>query len=135
MKLSKNFTLDEFTKSETAAKLRIDNTPPKEAVENLTALCVELLQPLREIYGKPMQISSGYRCEALNKAVGGVATSDHRLGKSADVKCENPRKLLELLVSTGLSWDQAILYPAFLHLSYRKGANRKQVLYNGTKPL
>ncbi len=129
MKLSKNFKLSEFTDSVTAKQNQIDNTPPSKAVANLRTLVRELLQPLRDIYGKAMNINSGYRCEALNKIVPNAsATSDHMTGRSADVRCDNPTALLDALLHSGLEFDQAILYPTFLHLSYREGVNRKMVI-------
>lgn len=128
MQLTKNFKLSEFTESETAERLGIDNTPPEEVVDNILLLCTKLLQPLRSLYGKPMYINSGYRCEELNEAVGGVETSDHRKGLAADVSCENPKALLSCLLSSGLIFDQAILYPTFLHLSYRPARNRQKVI-------
>lgn len=126
--ITKNFTLSEFIESDTADRLGIDNTPSEQAVENITLLCTKLLQPLRSLYGKPMYINSGYRCEELNKAVGGVESSQHRQGLAADVRCENPKALLSCLLSSGLMFDQAILYPTFLHLSYRPTRCRQQVI-------
>ena len=129
MILSKNFTLSEFTKSKTADKLGIKNIPSAYEINNLKELVDNLLQPLRDLYGKPMTVNSGYRCPALNKAVGGVPTSDHVKGRAADIHCENPRALLSVLNKSGLAFDQSILYPTFLHLSYREGGNRKQGLF------
>ena len=86
MNLTNNFTLDELTNSTTARLLNIDNTPSKDIINNLTELCETLLQPIRDKYGKPIIVSSGYRSEALNKAVGGVKTSQHRFGQAADIK-------------------------------------------------
>lgn len=126
--ITKNFTLSEFIESDTADRLGIDNTPSEQAVENITLLCTKLLQPLRSLYGKPMYINSGYRCKELNEAVGGVESSQHRQGFAADVRCENPKALLSCLLSSGLVFDQAILYPTFLHLSYRPTRNRERVI-------
>ena len=126
--ITKNFNLQEFIQSDTADRLGIDNTPAEQEVENITLLCTKLLQPLRSLYGKPMYINSGYRCEELNKAVGGVESSQHRQGLAADVRCENPKALLSCLLSSGLMFDQAILYPTFLHLSYRPTRCRQQVI-------
>lgn len=126
--ITKNFTLSEFIDSDTADRLGIDNTPSEQAVENITLLCTKLLQPLRSLYGKPMHINSGYRCKELNEAVGGVESSYHRQGLAADVRCENPKALLSCLLSSGLMFDQAILYPTFLHLSYRPTRSRQQVI-------
>lgn len=117
--ISKDFTLEEFISSPTAHRLRIDNSPSEEVVANITALVTKLLQPLRTLYGKPIVINSGYRSPALNEAVGGVPTSDHQRGCAADCKVDDPKKLLALLKSSGLRYDQSILYPTFLHLSYR----------------
>lgn len=135
MKLSENFRLSEFTRSETATRMRIKNEPDTVQIENLRILVAKLLQPLREKFGKPFYINSGFRCTALNKAVNGSPTSGHMKGEAADVRVDEPRKLLALLLASGLEFDQAILYPTFLHLSYRSGNNRMQVLYaKGVKP-
>lgn len=135
MKLSENFDLSEFLKSDTASRLNINNTPTPEAIVNLTKLVNRVLQPLRDGYGQAMHINSGYRCPQLNKAVGGVPTSQHAKGEAADIRVNDPRKLLSKLLELKLDFDQAILYPTFLHISYRSGQNRKQVLYaKGVKP-
>ena len=73
--LTDNFTKEELIASATASRLGIDNTPTKEAESKLYLLATTILQPLRDLYGKPIKVSSGYRCKALNKAVGGVTTS------------------------------------------------------------
>ena len=83
--LSKNFTLEELTKSSTASRYKIDNTPTKEARELLEKLCKEVLQPIRETYGKPIIVESGYRCPRVNTLVGGAANSDHKYGAAADI--------------------------------------------------
>lgn len=75
MNLSKHFTLDEFIKSRTAVRLGIENFPTSEHLENLRDLVEQILEPLRVHYGRPVIITSGYRCEALNKAVGGAKNS------------------------------------------------------------
>jgi hypothetical protein len=128
MQITKNFTLSEFIESDTTDRLGIDNTPSFEERKNIELLCTKLLQPLRSLYGKPMHINSGYRCEELNKAVGGVESSQHRQGLAADIRCDNPKALLSCLLSSGLIFDQAILYPSFLHLSYKPTRNREQVI-------
>jgi Uncharacterized protein conserved in bacteria len=135
MKLTENFELKEFTRSNNAERLNIDNTPNEEQIENLRRLCVRVLQPLREAYRKPMYINSGYRSSELNKRVGGVATSQHLKGEAADVRVDDPRKLLTALLEFRLDFDQAILYNTFLHISYSSGHNRRQVLYaKGVQP-
>lgn len=75
MKLTDNFTLEELIKSSTATKLNIDNNPTEEITSNLLELSTKILQPIRNVYGKPIVISSGYRCTKLIKAVGGEASS------------------------------------------------------------
>jgi uncharacterized protein YcbK (DUF882 family) len=132
VKLSDNFYLDEFTKSNVAAKRGIKNTPSDEAVENMTALCANVLQRVRDIVGKPVCISSGYRSGELNEAVGGAPESQHARGEAADIYCKgvNARNLFSLIQSLGIEFDQLILYPTFVHVSYSEGKNRKQVLYS-----
>ena len=82
----KYFTLRELTRSATAARLGIDNTPDKAVIDNLTKLVDTVLDPLREAYGKPIVVTSGYRCQRLNKAVGGSKISQHVHGQAADIK-------------------------------------------------
>lgn len=135
MKLSENFTLEEFVRSDIATDLQIENVPDELEIDNLKKLTIRLLQPLRLLYGKSFHINSGYRCPQLNEAVGGVATSQHMRGQAADIRVDDPRALLTALLKSRLDFDQAILYPTFLHLSYNSGQNRKQVLYaKGIKP-
>ena len=86
MNLSKNFTYDELTYSATAERLKIDNTPTKEILDKLKRLCNEVLQPIRDKYGKAVIVTSGYRSLAVNKAVGGAKSSQHMKGEAADLK-------------------------------------------------
>ena len=128
----KYFSIKELTKSETATRLKIDNTPTAEVVDNLTALVDNVLDPLRELYGKPIHISSGYRCPRLNKAVGGVANSQHLTGQAADINQgsheENRRLFIyleEYCAFDQLLWENG---GAWIHVSFRKdGKNRQQV--------
>ena len=85
MKLTEHFSLSEFERSATADRLHIDNTIPEELIPNLKNLCVQVLEPLREHFGTPVVISSGYRCPALNRAVGGASNSQHLTGEAADI--------------------------------------------------
>ena len=86
MQLSKNFTLEEMVRSSTAKRKGIDNRPADlETLNNLSRLVNEVLQPIRDVYGKPIVVGSGFRCPRLNKAVGGVANSDHQYGCAADI--------------------------------------------------
>ena len=85
MYLSKHFTLQEMTRSDTATRLGICNDPGIDAISNLQNLCQTVLEPLREYARQPVRISSGYRCRALNRAVGGVRNSRHIHGEAADI--------------------------------------------------
>lgn len=107
------FTIEELCYSATAKRLGIDNSPNKEVVENLNKLVENVLDPLREKYGKPIMVSSGYRCEKLNKAVGGAAKSQHLTGKAVDIcvagNNRKTRRLFDLLVENNMPYDQVIL--------------------------
>lgn len=101
--LSKNFTLEELTKSATAQRKKIDNTPTSDVLANLKKLANEILQPIREAYGKPIIVSSGYRCPKLNTAVGGAKNSDHKFGAAADIHSvsdtvEDNKELFNLII-------------------------------------
>lgn len=130
----KYFTIAELCKSDTADRLGIDNRLPKDLLPNVENLITEVLDPLREWYGKPITINSGFRSPALNKAVGGSATSDHMQGRAADITGGSPaenKKLFNLVQSLGLPFDQLIDEKnfAWVHVSYRsEKENRKQVL-------
>ncbi len=84
MNLSKSFTLNELTKSQEATRLGIDNTPNKEHILNLKLLCENVLQPIRDFYGMPLSVSSGYRSAALCEAIGSSNKSQHTKGQAAD---------------------------------------------------
>lgn len=86
MHLSKNFTLAELTKSQTAIRLGIDNTPSEDILNNLKGLVENVLQPLRDFWNRPITVSSGYRSVELNKTIGGSNTSEHCKGYAADIE-------------------------------------------------
>lgn len=132
MELSRNFKWSEFTKSDTARRLHIINEITDWDVrDNIKALVDYILQPLRDAWGGPLFINSGYRSPELNKAVGGVETSQHTKGMAADVGVTDPLALAKLAVKMKLDFDQMIIYPSFVHFSYKKdGENRGQVLYS-----
>lgn len=132
IRLTKDFTLAEMTATDTG----LPNVPSKRHIVNMVMLATMLLQPVRDLYGNPMHINSGFRSPEVNKAVKGSSTSDHMLGRAADVRTPNPRQLFNLVRNSGLSFDQLILYPTFVHMSFRSPSeNRKQVLYaKGVKP-
>ena len=130
--ISKNFSYREFEESETAKARGITNVissfEVRDAIRELTNT---VLQPLRDAWGLPLHVNSGYRCPKLNAAVGGVATSQHTKGEAADIKAEHPVKLAQLAYDLGLPYDQMIIYPTFVHFSHKLyGEQRRQVLYN-----
>ena len=106
MKKIKYFKLSEFINSVTAKRLNIDNLPSFEIVDNLNRLA-DYLDGIREKFGKPILISSGYRCSMLNKTVGGVVNSQHQKGLAADLVCSDMVKLESVLLETG-GFDQLI---------------------------
>lgn len=131
----KYFTIDEFTRSEAAKKLKIDNTPTEDAIENLNALVDNLLDPLRELYGKPIFVNSGYRSKKLNMLIGGVSNSQHMTGEAADIEgfdrsVKENKKLFELIKNSGLPFDQLINESnySWVHVSYSRKKNRRQIL-------
>lgn len=133
MRLSDFFTYEELTRSSTAERLGIDNTPPDECVENLRRLARYTLDIIRLEYKKPIIVNSGYRCKELNKAVGGVLNSQHLNGKAADITTGSPeqnRVLFDFLISkkSRCPYDQLILEKnaAWLHVSYNGKQNRNQ---------
>jgi hypothetical protein len=142
------FTIKELSKSATANKLGIDNTPTREAEENLKTLIREVLDPARALYGKPIFVSNGYRSKALNTAVGGSESSQHMLGEAADIFCDNNEALFAL-IRDNLSYDQLIFETKdkkdkngkvigkveWIHISYRKGRLRKMAfrMHNGKR--
>ena len=128
MKLSESFVLAEFTVSATAAVHGYDNTPNDKQIDCLRKLCTNVLQPLRNHFGL-ISISSGFRCRVLNNAVGGASTSQHLDGKAADIKCANATRLeLATWIRDNLDFDQCILEPSWVHVSYNEGRNRKECL-------
>lgn len=134
--ISKNFSYHEFEHSEVAKEYNITNIITSIDVrDSIKSLVVNLIQPLRDGIKKPLNISSGYRCSKLNShyKIGGSPTSQHVKGEAADVWCAtmSPYDLASQVMKLGLSFDQMILYPGFLHLSYKKDGNqRMQILYN-----
>lgn len=137
MNLSENFSLHELTYSITAKIYNINNEAPKAVIQNLRALCKNVLQPLRAHLGVPVVITSGYRCAALNKRIGGVPNSQHIFGMAADFV--TPRKDLKVsyeYIKNYLDFDQ-LLYEhskdgtTWLHVSYKAdGNNRRQAIEN-----
>lgn len=131
-RLSDNFTLDEFTRSDTASRLGIINEPGEKELAALRVLVSRTIQPLRDKLGVPIHVNSGYRCPELNKAVGGVPTSQHQKGEAADLSIDGKAAdILEALENSNIPFDQAILYRKhnFLHVSLKlDGVQRSNVI-------
>lgn len=132
--MAKYFTLGELCKSDVAVEKRIENTPDNTTIERIQALMDECLDKVREMWGKPIGVNSGYRSYVLNKAVGGAKNSQHLRGEAADITTgskENNRKLFDLIVASDIPFDQLIDESDYrwLHISYCKDYNRKQVLH------
>lgn len=139
MKLSNNFSLSEFTDSNTAERRGIDNSPTAEHIHNMVALCENVLQPLRERIGKSIRVSSGYRSEALNDAIGGSKTSEHSKGMAADIKLiVNGENQSQILYNTILAMDipfRQMIWefgdddtPNWVHISFNQSDNKRQCL-------
>ena len=137
MKLSKNFSLKEMTKSQTALRRGIDNEPGDEEEANLQQLCEQVLQKVRDHFGKPVTVKSGYRSPELNKAIGGSTTSDHCKGMAADIEipgvsnyeladwikenCEFRQLILEF-------YTPGVPDSGWVHVSYNYEENEKKVM-------
>jgi zinc D-Ala-D-Ala carboxypeptidase len=137
MKLTENFSLSELTKSQTAERKGIDNTPSPEHQENLKLLCESVLQPIRDHFGKVVTISSGYRSPELCTAIGSKITSQHAKGQAADFEIFGlSNKSLADYINSELYYDQLILEywnesdpnSGWVHCSFSEGQNRKQYL-------
>ena len=135
-KAMKYFTFNELCRSETARKHKIDNTPSAEIIANLTALVDNVLDPLREAWGRPIIVTSGYRCEVLNKLVGGAPTSQHKQGQAADISAgsiEDNKKLFDLAIKLKLPYDQIIDEYGYkwVHISYSSTRRRGNIRHLG----
>ena len=137
MQLSENFSLLELTKSQTATRKGIDNTPSPEHQENLKLLCESVLQPVRDHFGKVVTISSGYRSPELCTAIGSKITSQHAKGQAADFEIFGvSNKELADYINENLEYDQLILEywkkedpnSGWVHCSYDVSVSRKQYL-------
>lgn len=131
--LSPHFSMSEMTKSQTAIRHGISNTPTQQHLNNLTSLCNNLLEPVREMLGLPIRITSGYRGIELNKRIGGSKTSAHMRGNAADFDCDRygtPEQIIKKIVpelrKQGIRFDQIILeHNAWVHIA-EYNANREQ---------
>lgn len=137
MKLSANFSLKEFTKSQTAIRHGIDNNPQDEHLDNAKELFANVMQPVRDEFGSTT-ITSGYRSPALNAKIGGSSRSQHSKGEACDFECSKASNLeVAEWIQDNLDFDQLILeffvpgdpHSGWVHCSYKAdGSNRKQVL-------
>jgi len=134
MKLSENFSLIEFTRSQTASRHGIDNTPNEEQLENLKTLAKGLEDVRTKLDNNPINISSGFRCEDLNDRLGSKRTSRHILGLAADFTCDrydSVGRVFEVLADSSIEFDQLILeYDSWIHISFPKEGEdpKRQVL-------
>ena len=129
----KYFSFQEMERSDTAVRYAIDNSIPENLKNNVARLVDNVLDPLREAWGRPLTVSSGYRCPALNRAVGGSATSHHMDGMAADITTGNNadnRRLFQLIINLGLPFTQLIDERDFswVHVSYDPANVKRQVL-------
>ena len=135
MRLSKNFTLSEITKSNTAKRLGINNAPDKEHLKNMQVLIRDLIQPMRDALG-PIRISSGYRNPQLNRAIGGHTKSQHCKGEALDLQFWKKGKMCnkeiyDWVIKEGIAFDQMIneFDFAWIHISLKNvGKNRRMIL-------
>lgn len=130
----KYFTIKELTKSDAALRHGISNVPNKQQENNLRKLVETILDPLREKYGKPIIVTSGFRCEKLNRILGGAKTSQHQTGEAVDIRSvqdtpEENKKIFDLIKEMDLSFDQLINEYNYdwIHVSC-SDKNRKQIL-------
>ena len=138
MKLGNYFWLSELTRSQTALRRGIDNTPNEEEIQNLRDLVFFVLDPVRESFKLPVTVNSGFRCKELNKALGSKPTSQHTQGKAADIEIPTVSNLdLAKWIRDNMDFDQLILEfhtvgeprSGWVHVSWNsKQDNRKQVL-------
>lgn len=138
MQLSKNLSLKEVIKSNTATSLGISNTPEDWEIKNLVAVAQNIFQPIRDHFGIPIGVSSGYRSKELNKAIGGSKYSQHMIGEALDIDADIHGGVTNAeifnYVKNNLEWDQMIWefgddeQPDWVHISYKQmGKNRKEV--------
>lgn len=137
------FTLKELCRSSEADEIGIENIPNENEGKNILDLIEKLLDPIREGWGSPIIVNSGFRCEKLNKIVGGVHNSEHRTGNAADIRAksiEDNYKLWNLILK--MSRNDEILFrqliweegdsnnPRWIHISYNEKDNKRQIIYN-----
>lgn len=130
MQLSQHFSLEELCASEAAERAGIDNSAPQEVLAQLRILAYGL-EDIRDLLDQPMHINSGYRCPALNKAVGGAPNSQHMTGNAADFICPSfgrPVDICRVIVTSGIEFDQLIYEYSWVHVSFVGSQPRGSVL-------
>ncbi|MCX8611890.1 MULTISPECIES: D-Ala-D-Ala carboxypeptidase family metallohydrolase [unclassified Gilliamella] len=130
MNLTEHFTLDEFTRSTTADRLQIDNSVPADLMPNVQLTAIKL-EFVRQALGKPINITSGYRCPALNARVGGVSTSAHTKGLAVDFHSSygTPKEICQRLIDAGVQFDKLIQeHNQWVHIGFNPNNNRQIVL-------
>jgi len=139
MKLSDNFTLEEMIRSAKAKANRIDNFPQNlRIINSLDNLAKNVLQPARSIYGKRIDIGSGFRCEALNALLKGAKNSQHTRGEAADLDCKNNKQLFEI-IRDNCPFDQLIwefgddFEPAWVHVSFVSASENRHRMLRAVK--
>ena len=130
----KYFTIAELCRSNTGEKLGIENVPNSFQKANMENLINHLLDPIRQMWGKPIIVNSGFRCVKLNKAVEGAKNSEHMSGCAADITTGNKadnKKLFDMIRNSSLEWRQLIdeSGSSWIHISYNQSDNKKQVLH------
>lgn len=136
-RLSPHFTLEEFLRSDVAAALHIDNSPPVELVVRMGELCLSVLEPVRTHFARPVRLSSGYRCDELNRAVGGVDDGRHETGEAGDIEVDGVPNIVvaRWIFDAKLPYDELLLehyvagvpHAGWVHVSHRmasRGGNR-----------
>lgn len=127
-----NFTMSELLHSDEAIRHKINNIPnDKQILDNLLLLITECLQPIREYIGKPVRVTSGYRCQTLNDlpTIRGAKNSQHLTGQAADIVISGmtPKQIIEKIIASGVEYDQLINeYDLWTHISFNKSHNRRQ---------
>lgn len=135
--LSTHFTLNEMVFSQTAIRLKLDNTPSRKVIMNLQQLCIFVLEDVRKLVRdggivRQVIVSSGYRSPAVNKAVNGSPRSQHMAGEAADITVPgvSTQELFDLIVNSNIEFDQIIQeFDQWVHISFRAGRNRRSILY------
>lgn len=140
--LSPSFSLAEFTKSQTAIRRGIANDPPPAHLAAMQLLCAKVLEPVRLHFGRPVKISSGYRSAALNKAIGGAASSQHSVGEAADFEIAGLANIdVAQWIMRTLRYDQLILEcytpgqpnSGWIHVSYREPCRQQELTFDGKR--